>query len=213
MACLKVLKSTPTWLPFVAVNTTDGAYRELITYNQVDVAYKKSNQATFQVKTLVGAGTDFRENGNGVYELLFSAAELDTEGSFIYIVNGNGALAAPTIRQYLGQALVESATAYTPGSIAVSTNVLTGNLIGLDGSALVDAAVSARVLAAPSIIGSSPNIGSVGTSIVSARSDGVGFFALEVVQGALIDVTIPITNYRRTLTVPANATENLFEIP
>lgn len=212
MSCLKVLKSTPTWLPFVAVDTTDGSPRTGITYNQLDVGYKKSNQASMQTFVWAGDGSDFRENGNGVYEILFGASELDTEGSFIYVANGNGALPSPTIRQYLGQAVVESATAYTPGSIAVSTNVLTGNLIDLSGDALADEAVSARILSAPTVMGASPNIGSVGSSIVSAQSDAVGFFALELIQGAVVDVVIPATGWRRTLTVPANATDNLFDI-
>jgi hypothetical protein len=197
----------------VAVDTTDGAPRTGITYNQLDVGYKKSNQASMQTFAWAGDGSDFRENGNGVYEILFGAAELDTEGSFIYVVNGNGALPSPTIRQYLGQAVVESATAYTPGSIALSTNVLTGNLITAGGDALVGESVSARVMSGPSILGSSPNIGGVGTNIVSAQSDAVGFFALELLQGAVVDITIPSIDYRRTLTVPANSTDLLFDIP
>lgn len=213
MSCLKVLINIPTWLPFVAVDTTDGAPRTGITYNQLDVGYKKSNQASMQVFVWAGTGADFRENGNGVYEILFGAAELDTTGSFLYVANGNGALLAPTIRQYLGQAVVESAAVYTPGSIAVSTNVLTGNLIGLGGEALPNEAVSARVMSTPTVTGANPNIGGVSSNIVSAQTDSVGFFALEVIQEAVIDVTIPAINWRRTLTVPANATDSLFEIP
>jgi hypothetical protein len=161
----------------------------------------------------VGGGSDFRENGNGVYEILFSAAEVDTAGTFIYVVNGNGALPSPTIRQYLGQALVETAANYTPGSISVSTNVLTGNLVGVNGDALVGESVSARVMSSPNIIGTYPNIGGISTDIVTAQTDGSGFFALEVIQGAVIDVVIPAVNYRRTLTVPANSTDLLFDIP
>jgi hypothetical protein len=197
----------------VAVDVDDGDPRTSITYNQVDVAYKKSNQTSFQAKVLVGGGTDFRENGNGVYEILFSTSELDTTGTFIYVVNGNGALPSPAIRQYLGQASVESATVYTPGSISLSTNVLTGNLINLSGDAMSGESIHARVLAAPAVMGTSPNIGGVGSTIVSAQSDEVGFFALEVLQGATIDVVIPSINYRRTLTVPANTTDTLFDIP
>jgi hypothetical protein len=213
MSCIKVLINTPTWLPFVAVDTTDGAPRTGITYNQLDVGYKKSNQASMQTFVWAGDASDFRENGNGVYEILFGASELDTEGSFIYVVNGNGALPSPTIRQYLGQALVESATVYTPGSIALSTNVLTGNLIDLSGDALPNEAVSARIISAPTVIGTSPNRGGVGTDTVAVQTDAVGFFALELLQGAVVDIVIPATNYRRTLTVPANSTENLFDIP
>jgi hypothetical protein len=212
MACIEVQQSIATFLPFVAVNTTDGSPRSGIIFSEIDVAYKKSSQASFSVKSLTAP--DFRENGNGVYEILFDTSDLDTTGSFIYVVNGNGGLAAPTIRQYLGQALVVSATAYTPGSVALSTNVLTGNLLDLQGNALVGESVSARVLESPSIQGAlAPNIAGVGTDMVSAKTDQSGFFALELLQGAVVDIVIPIANYRRTLTVPGNTTDVLFDLP
>jgi len=211
MACISVLQSTPTWLPFVAANAGNGAPRTGIVYTQVDVAYKKSVQATFGVKTLLEA--DFRENGNGVYEILFSAAELDTTGSFIYTVNSNGGLPIPALKQFIGQAFIQSSSQYTPGSIALSTNLLTGNLVNLRGYPLVGEGVSARVLSAPVVMGASPNIGGIGSDMISVVTDSSGFFALEVVQGAEVDIVIPIINYRRTLTVPANQTDKLFELP
>jgi hypothetical protein len=163
------------------------------------------------VKTLTGA--DFRENGNGIYEVLFSATDLDTIGTFIYVVQGNGGLPLPTIKQFVGQAVIQASSSYTPGSIALPTNVLTGNLIDLKGQALVGEAVSARVVSAPTILGVDPNIGGVGVDLVAAVTDSVGFFALEVLQSAVVDIVIPVVNYRRTLTVPTNATDKLFEIP
>ena len=98
--------------------------------------------------------------------------------------------------------------------MSLPTNVLTGNLIDLMGGPLIGESVSARVLEAPSIQGSvSPNIAGVGTDIVSAQTDAAGFFALELLRGAVVDVVIPIVNYRRTLTVPDNTSDVLFDIP
>ncbi len=211
MACVQVVQGTPTWLPFIATNINTGAPRTGILFNQVDVSYKKSSQATFNLKTLLI--TDFRENGAGVYEILFSNTELNVLGSFLYVVNGNGALPTPNIRQFVGQAFVVTSSAYTPGTISLDTNIITGNLIDLHGDPLPGAAVSARVLSAPTILGVTPNIGGVGVDIFSAKTDEAGFFALEILQGAVVDVTIPRVNYRRTLTVPANPTDNLFNIP
>jgi hypothetical protein len=211
MACVTVLQGTATWLQFVATDTGTGNPRTGILFNEIDVSYKKSVDSSFTNKVLTGP--EFREIGLGVYEILFSSAELNTLGSFIYVVNGNGALALPAIKQYVGNAFIQSAAAYTPGTIALPTNVLTGNLLTLAGVALPDEAVSARVISAPTILGVSPNIGSIGTDIVSAQTDAGGFFALEVLQGAVIDVVIPATGFRRTLTVPANGTDNLFDIP
>lgn len=210
MAVIDVLKSTATWLPFVATDVGDGAPRTGVTYSQVQVEYKKYGQTSFTVKALLV--TDFQEIGSGVYEILFSAGELDTEGAFMYVVNSTGALPSPALRQYIGQADVQTATSYTPGAITLSTNILTGNLIDLNGYALVGESVSARILSAPTIMGTTPNIGGVGTDMVSVLTDSAGFFALEVLQGSEIDVVIPAINYRRTLTVPSNTTDKLFEL-
>jgi len=212
MSCVTILQGTPTWLTFIATDVGTGNPRTGILFNEIDVSYKKSVDASFSIKTLTGPG-DFREIGLGVYEILFSASELDTLGSLVYVVVGNGALASPSIKQFVGQAFVQSASAYTPGTIALATNVITGNLINLSGTAIGDAPVSARVLEAPSILGTNPNIGGVGTDIISVRTDTGGFFAIELLQGAVVDITIPRINYRRTLTVPANGTDVLFDIP
>jgi hypothetical protein len=211
MSCIEVQQSIATWLPFVAVDETDGAPRTGIIFSQIDASYKKSSQSSFNVKSLTAP--EFRENGNGVYEILFSDTDLDTLGTFLYVVNSNGGLPSPAIRQFVGQAVVVSAAAYTPGTITLSTNIITGNLISLQGSPLVGEAVSARVLSSPNVQGTSPNIGGVGTDLVTALTDSGGFFALEVLQGAVIDVVIPSVNYRRTLTVPNNSTDLLFDIP
>jgi hypothetical protein len=211
MACTTVLQNTATWLTFIATDEGTGSPRAGITFNQVDVSYKKYTDVAFNIKVLTPA--DFREIGLGVYEILFSGAELNVLGSFIYVVNGNGSLPLPSIRQFVGQAVVQSSSAYTPGSISLPTNILTGNLIDLHGNALVGEGVSARVLSSPNILGTAPNIGGIGTDIVSTQTDNSGFFALEVLQNSVIDVVIPAANYRRTLTVPANSTDILFEIP
>lgn len=211
MSCVEVQQSVATWLPFVAVDTDDGSPRTGIIFSEVDVSYKKSDQSVFNVKSLTAP--DFRENGSGVYEILFTGAELDTLGTFLYVVNGNGSLALPAIRQFVGQANVESAANYTPGSISLSTNILTGNLIDLNGNGLYGESISARVLSAPSVLGANPNLGGVSSGMVSATTDQSGFFALELLQGAVVDIVIPVINYRRTLTVPGNSTDLLFTIP
>jgi len=213
MSCIRVLQGTATWLPFIAVDVGTGDPRTGILFNQIDVSFKKATDLTFTLKTLTGPPTDFRENGNGLYEILFSSVELGVLGSFFYVINGNGLLPVPAIRQFVGQAFVESSSTYTPGTISLPTNVITGNLIDLNGNAMAGKAISARVLSAPTILGTNPNIGGVGVDIISAKTDSGGFFAIELLQGAVVDITIPTVNYRRTLTVPANGTDVLFDIP
>jgi hypothetical protein len=211
-SAIQILQGTVTWLPVVAANTGAGDPRTGILFSEVDVSYKKSSGATFALKTL--DISEWRENGNGVYEIKFSASDLNTVGSFLYAVNGNGTLASPAIRQFVGQAYVTTSSTYTPGTVTLSTNVLTGNLVNLQGAAIVDAAVSARVLSAPAIEGAAlPNMAGVSTDLVSARTDSAGFFALELIQGSIVDIVISRINYRRTLTVPANVTDILWDIP
>jgi hypothetical protein len=213
MAYIEVEQGSQTWLPFLANDVGTGSPRTGVLFSQVTVAYKKYGDAAFSSKTLVGPGTDYRENGSGVYEIVFSATELNTEGTFLYIVNSNGALPSPALRQYIGQAFIVDSASYTPTQISLATNVLTGNLIDLKGDPISNVAVSAKVLSSPSIMGSNPNIGGVTTAVISAETDNSGFFALEVLQGAVISISIPVVNYARTLTVPANSTDNLFELP
>jgi hypothetical protein len=211
MSYISVLQGTATWLPFIASNANDGSPRTGITFNQVDISFKKSTQATFQLKVI--SGSDFRENGNGVYEILFSTSDLNTIGSFLYVVNGNGVLPLPSIKQFIGQAVVQSSSTFTPGTISLPTNLITGNLISLTGTPLIGESISARIMSAPTIIGTTPNIGGIASDIIATKTDSGGFFAIEILQRAVVDITIPVINYRRTLTVPANATDKLFDIP
>ena len=211
MAYIAVLQGTPTWLPFVALDVNTGSPRTGITFSQVDVSYKKSSQSTFSIKVL--APSDFRENGGGVYEILFAGTELNVLGTFLYIVNGNTTLPLPAIRQVIGEAVVQSSSTYTPGTISLNTNILTGNLVDLQGHALIGEAVSARILQAPAILGVNPNRGGIGTQIIATKTDQSGFFALEIIQGSVVDIVIPSVNYRRTLTVPSHTSDRLFDIP
>jgi len=212
MACVQVQQGVATWLTYLAHDVNTGDPRTGITFNQVDVSFKKAGDLIFTLKVMTAL--DFREIGQGVYEVLFSTSELNTVGSFLYVINGNGGLPAPAVRQFIGQAYVVASSAYTPGTVSLPTNVITGNIVDLRGVAVQDAAVSARVLAAPSIQGLvSPNIAGVTSDLISARTDAAGFFALELIQNSVVDITIPRINYRRTLTVPDNTTDTLWDIP
>ena len=204
-------QGTPTWLTVVASNDDTGIAREGITYDQVDVVFKKSTQVTFSSK-IITAG-EWRESGLGVYEVLFSNTDLNVLGSLIYVINSNILLPLPKIRQFIGLASVVSSASYIPNAVVLSTNALVGNLIDLHGNPLVNAVISARIIELPSILGSGTNKGGVSMDLVSARSDAGGFFALEVVQGSLVDITIPMIGYRRTLRVPANVSDILFDLP
>jgi hypothetical protein len=205
-----VTQSVETWLPFTALDAGTGTPRTGIVFSEIDVQIKKASDAALSSKTITAP--EFRELGSGVYEVLYSAADLSEIGSFLFVINSNGALAPPAIQQYVGLANVIEATVAS-SSVTLDTNILTGNVIDGSGNPVQGASVSARVLSAPTINVTSPEIGGVTTSIVSAQTDAAGFFALEVLQTAQVDISIPKINYRRTLTVPSNSTDNLFTIP
>lgn len=210
MSYVDVVQNTATWLTFIALDSGTDAPRTGITFGQIAVNYQKEGATTLTAKSLLVS--DFREIGLGVYEILFSAAELNTLGMFLYVVNSNGTLAPPAIKQYVDQANVQAATVPST-AITLATNIITGNVVDLNGVAIEDAAVSARVLEMPAIAGTYPNIGGVSTDMVSTRTDSNGFFSLTLIQGSVVDITIPRVNYRRTLTVPNNATDVLFLLP
>ena len=210
MAHVIVIQGEPSWVPVIASDVNTGGARLGILDSQVDVVFKKNTQAAFQVKTI--DVNNWRENGLGVYEILFLAGDLDITGSFLYVVTNNGTLPAPAIRQFIGQANVEESLAYVEGQVSFDSNILTGNLVDGRGAPLVDAAISARIVELPTVLGLPDSRAGVGLDLISARTNSAGFFALEVIQGSLIDVVIPIVGYRRTLRVPNNATNKLFEL-
>lgn len=78
-------------LPCILVDDTDFKTRETgVAYTAVTVEYAKEGDSSFTEKTL--ASEDWDEIGNGIYNISFTAAELDTKGKFIFNVKGTGYL-------------------------------------------------------------------------------------------------------------------------
>ena len=149
--------------------------------------------------TQVNGVTSWVEVGSGVYEVEFSATDLDTLGSFVYKVTG------ATIVQYVEVADVVAAGVATTVA-TVDTCVISGHVFSIAGKALPNATVSARVLGSPSVSGA---VG-IGDSLAYARTDANGEFFLELARLASVDITIPKMGYRRQLVVPNSASADLF---
>jgi hypothetical protein len=147
----------------------------------------------------VDGSTFWAEVGSGVYEVEFTATELDTLGSFIYKVTG------ATIEQYVEVVDVVAATQPTTPT-SLDTCLITGHVFDVAGNPIANATVSAKILAPPSLSG---EVG-LGNSRVSVKTDASGEFFLELVRLAYVDITISSMNYRRQLTVPNSASVNLF---
>lgn len=77
--------------PCILTDDTDFKARKTgIAYTSVTVEYLKAGDSSFTEKTL--ASEDWIELGNGIYDVKFTASELDTKGKFIWNVKGSGFL-------------------------------------------------------------------------------------------------------------------------
>jgi len=93
-------------------------------------------------------------------------------------------------------------------AVVPSTCLLTGFVYDVGAYPITNAVVSVRVLSLPTVIG---GLG-VMDSIISTKTDANGYFELEAMQGATLDVSIAVMSYRRTIIVPSVATADLFGI-
>jgi hypothetical protein len=157
--------------------------------------------------TAFTGGTDFwTEVGSGVYTVDLTATETDTLGNMYLRVTG------ATVKTTLSPLFISEAAPSPTATLPVATTLLFGYVLDAQGAPLAGAAVSAKVLATPSV-GFSGTEGYVqGTSLVTTNTDASGFFQISLVTGSQVDFFIPSSNYRRTLEVPTTS-QNVFDIP
>ena len=145
-------------------------------------------------------------NHDGHYMLLFDDSELDTLDVFSYYVRriaGNAFDNFFRTVDVIPRSGVDSET--TP---SVATCVIKDHIVDLGGTAVENVSVYARLLALPTNVSGV----SVQDRVFSATTDENGFFELQLIQGATVDITIPSTGFRRNLVVPSSTLANLFEI-
>lgn len=152
--------------------------------------------------TLFVGSTFWKEIGSGVYTIEFTAVELNTVGIFVYKVTG------ATISQFVGTATIQEA-GNTQTLVSVNTCIITGHVFDVQGNPIQGAAVSARVLGFPTI---STNVALTDT-LVSTTTSSAGEFFLPLVRLSQVTIQIPKANFVRQLTVPNQASANLFTIP
>jgi hypothetical protein len=120
-------------------------------------------------------------------------------GSFTVKVNG------AAIIQFVSVNTILSAGTVGP-IVSVATCVVTGKVFDANGNPVVGAAVVARVLNRPAL----ENDILVTDDVVSVRTNASGEFFLELVRLLEVEITISVGNYRRQLTVPNQASADLF---
>jgi hypothetical protein len=171
-----------------------------LTFADVTAQFRKDT-GSFAAKALTAL--NFIEQGNGVYEIIFTAAELNTVGTFTVVVTGVDIDQSTTIAQVVPADEVSS-------SVSLQTCVVTGHVTLPTGAPFVGAAVSARIIGMPSIEQSQAV---VTDDLVTAQTNENGEFFLTLIRLADVEVFIPVANYRKRLVVPNAASAELFDIP
>jgi|TARA_R110000765_G_scaffold314493_2_gene407312 hypothetical protein len=149
----------------------------------------------------------------GNYLLLLPPNILSKEDIFTYIVtNGSPPPVHPAValfEPYFNTIDIVGSldpVTFTPPSLA--TCKLYGFVVGLAGKAVANTGVSVKLLSVPSTM-SNAGIYDV---IVSTKTDTNGYFEINVLQQATVDVVIADIGYRRTVTVPSTTLAKLFEL-
>lgn len=142
----------------------------------------------------------FNEIGNGVYTIDFFPNELDTLGSFTFVVTGSG------FDQSTNIVTIVSATQDIV-IVTTQTCTITGHVFDLFGSPITGAGVSARVIGLPSI---EQNQIAVSDDLISVKTNTDGQFFISLIRLADVELFIPIVNYRRQFVVPNQSSANIF---
>jgi hypothetical protein len=148
----------------------------------------------------------WNEIGGGIYTITLSANDTDTLGNLYIRVTG------ASIKTSLTSVFVSEEAPDPTATLPVTTTLLFGYVLDSQGAPLAGASVSAKPLAVPSVGYSAPEGYVQSTNLVTAQTDGSGFFQISLVTGSQVDFFIPSSNYRRTLEVPVTST-NVFDIP
>lgn len=189
----------------VYVETTAGVAATGLLFSDVTVTISKDG-GTYAALNPVLDGTSWTEVSGGWYDITLSATDTDTLGTLYVRVEGAG------LKTSLTPALISVAASAPTATLTVATTLMFGYVLNVDGSAASGAAVSARILAVPSV-GISGTEGYVQSEgLVTAKTDSSGFFTMELLTGAQVDFFIPAANYRRTFQVPTSST-NVFDLP
>jgi hypothetical protein len=187
--------------PVVVLLSKDSIAVTGLTSSDVTCQFRKEG-GTFSVKAL--SGSNFHEIGLGVYTVDFTAGELNTLGALVVVIQGVTIDQSTTVDQ-----VVPPETTTT--AVSLQTCVLTGHVNNLLGRPQQNITISAQVLGMPSI---EQFAAALTDDMITAITDVNGEFILELVRLADVEITIPAANYRRRITVPNQASADLFtEVP
>lgn len=190
----------------VYIESSSGLPATGLTHEDITVGIKKEG-ASFVVFPV--DATSFTEVSDGFYVVDLAASDTDTLGS-LYL-----SFAGANIKNTLLVAHVATPTSAPPQPPAGFTPIITtifGYMYDAQGAPKPNAAVMARVVGQPTLIHPDDQGIVLSADLIRVVTDSSGFFSLNLVAGASVEITIPSANYRRTILVPSTTT-NLFEMP
>ena len=173
-------------------------------FSDVTADLKKAG-GSFASLTLTGS--NFIDLGSGTYQVNLAAADTDTLGDLNLRISG------ATINTYLDVSLVAESVVSAPTTTPDLPNTaLFGFVRSPANVPVAGASVSYRILSLPSIANPNGEGVLLSSELITVKTDSEGFFTFDAITGAVIDVFIPVSSYRRTITVPSSNT-NLFTLP
>lgn len=173
-----------------------------LTFADMSAGIKKTGDAAFATFTLTAG--NFTELDDGYYEVDLATGDTDTLGN-LYLRFTSATTKASLI---VGNVVAAASAPVVPAPYVIPTTSIEGYVYGIDGTPEESVVVAARILTQPTILATGV---ALLPDVLTALTDSSGYFVIELLTGAQVEIQIPALNYRRTFVVPAS-TANLFTL-
>lgn len=205
MATPLLLQNTPSSV-VVYLELSTGLPATGLLFSDVTAGLKKEGGSFLP---FVLTALNWTDLGGGFYEVAVTAANTDTLGSLYF--NFSGAAIKPALLA-CRVAVAVAAPPVPPPAFTPPTTTIFGYIYDQVGAPKSGVIVSARIITLPTIIHPLSEGILISEGFVTATTDSIGFFTLDLLTGTQVEFIIPDANYRRVVAVPAT-TANLFDIP
>ncbi len=184
--------------------SADGSPATGLTFADITADLRKTGGA---FTPMVLDALNVTETSAGFYELDLAATDTDVLGNLHVRVSG-AAVRTTVLTAFVAEVVPTSPTT-TPEP---PRTAIFGFLKEPDGSAVVNATVSVKILSTPYINNAGDDGILITDGLLVTRTDASGFFTISLITGSIVEFFISSANYRKSLTVPVAST-NLFDLP
>lgn len=190
----------------VYLELTTGLPATTLTFADVTVGLKKEGGAflAFPVTALT-----FTNLNGGFYEIAVTSSDTDTLGSAYFSISG------ATIKSSLVACRVvvaASAPPTPPAGYTPPTTTIFGYIYDQAGAAKANVTAMFRIISKPTVLHPTSQGILITDQFLTATTDAYGFFSIDLITSAQVEIIIADANYRRVITVP-NTSSNLFDLP